>query len=106
VARRTSAGGTRDRLPKKLAALLDHPVRDASIARLGAALAVLHEARFHDAAPAQVHATLLDEGTFVCSVRSMYRLLEAADEVRERRAQRTHPPCAVPRLVARAPNHV
>jgi putative transposase len=70
------------------------------------ALAVLHEARFHDAAPAQVHATLLDEGTFVCSVRSMYRLLEAADKVRERRAQRTHPPCAVPRLVARAPNHV
>jgi transposase-like protein len=56
-------------------------------ARLGAALAVLHEARFHDAAPAPVHATLLDEGTFVCSVRSMYRLLEAADEVRERRAQ-------------------
>ena len=70
------------------------------------ALAVLHEARFHDAAPAQVHATLLDEGSFVCSVRSMYRLLEAAHEVRERRAQRTHPPCAVPRLVARAPNHV
>jgi putative transposase len=42
----------------------------------------------------------------VGSVRSMYRLLEAADAVRERRAQRTHPPCAVPRLVARAPNHV
>lgn len=70
------------------------------------ALAVLHEDRFHDAAPAQVHATLLDEGTYVCSVRSMYRLLDAADEVRERRAQRTHAPCAIPRLVARAPNHV
>ncbi len=70
------------------------------------ALAYLHDDRFHDAAPAQVHATLLDEGTYVCSVRSMYRLLDAADEVRDRRAHCTHPPCAIPRLVARAPNHV
>ena len=70
------------------------------------ALAVLHEDRFADAAPAKVHATLLDEGTYVCSVRSMYRLLDAANEVRERRALRTHAPCAIPRLVARAPNHV
>ena len=70
------------------------------------ALAVLHEDRFADAAPEQVHATLLDEGTYVCSVRSMYRLLDAADAIRERRALRAHAPCAIPRLVARAPNPV
>ena len=71
-----------------------------------AALAYLHDARFHDAAPAQVHATLLDEGIYVCSVRTMYRVLDAQGEVHERRAQRTHAPCAIPRLVAHAPNHV
>jgi len=70
------------------------------------ALAYLHDARFCDAAPAQVHATLLDDGIYVCSVRTMYRLLDAQAEVRDRRAQRTHAPCAIPRLVARAPNHV
>ena len=70
------------------------------------ALAVLHEARFHDAAPAQVHDTLLDEGTAVSSVRSLYRLLDAAEEVYKWRAQRSHPPSVVPRLVARALNHV
>ncbi len=70
------------------------------------ALAHLHDARFCDAAPAQVHATLLDEGIYVCSVRTMYRLLTAQAAVRERRAQRTHAPCAIPRLVARAPNTV
>lgn len=70
------------------------------------ALAHLHDVRFCDAAPAQVHATLLDEGIYVCSVRTMYRLLDAHAEVRDRRAQRTHAPWAIPRLVARAPNQV
>ncbi len=51
------------------------------------ALAVLHEPRFHDAASAQVHATLLDEGTYVCSVRSLHRLFDAEGEVHERRAR-------------------
>ena len=70
------------------------------------ALAYLHADRFCDAAPAQVHATLLDDGIYVCSVRTMYRLLDAEGAVRERRALRVHAPCAIPRLVARAPNHV
>lgn len=69
-------------------------------------LAHLHDPRFVDHAPAQVHATLLAEGTFVCSPRTMYRILDAHREVRERRAQRAHPPYAVPRLVATQPNQV
>lgn len=69
-------------------------------------LAYLRDPRFVDRAPAQVYATLLDEGTFVCSVRTMYRLLATFHEVRARRAQRVHPPYAVPRLVATRPNQV
>ncbi len=69
-------------------------------------LAYLRDPRFVDRAPAQVHATLLDEGTFVCSVRTMYRLLATFHEVRARRAQRPHPKYAVPRLVATRPNQV
>ena len=80
--------------------------RALSAATQAEALAYLHADRFCDAAPAQVHATLLDDGIYVCSVRTMYRLLKAQAEVRDRRALRTHAPCAIPRLVARAPNHV
>ena len=69
-------------------------------------LAYLRDPRFVDRAPAQVHATLLEEGTYVCSVRTMYRLLATFHEVRARRAQRTHPTHAVPRLVATRPNQV
>ena len=47
--------------------------------------------RFVDKAPAQVWATLLDEGTYLCSIRTMYRILEEYGEVRERRNQRRHP---------------
>jgi putative transposase len=69
-------------------------------------LEVLHCERFVDKAPAQVYATLLDEGNYLCSERTMYRLLEEAGEVRERRNQLRHPPAAKPRLVATAPNQV
>ena len=69
-------------------------------------LAYLRDPRFVDRAPAQVHATLLDEGTYVCSVRTLYRLLAGAHEVRARRGQRTHPRSPVPRLVATRPNQV
>jgi putative transposase len=71
-----------------------------------AILAQLHSDRFVDHAPAQVYATLLDEGTYLCSPRTMYRVLATQQEVRERRAQRTHPTCPVPRLTATAPNQV
>ena len=71
-----------------------------------AVLEVLHSDRFVDQAPAQVWATLLDEGTYLGSESTMYRLLRADGEVRERRRQATHPPRTVPELVAAEPNRV
>lgn len=71
-----------------------------------AVLAVLHEDRFVDMAPAAVYATLLDEGRYLCSVRTMYRILKENGEVRERRRQATHPRRDPPELVATGPNQV
>lgn len=71
-----------------------------------AVLDQLHSLRFADKAPAQVWAELLDEGIYHCSIRSMYRILSQAGEVRERRNQLKHPRYPVPRLVAEAPNQV
>jgi putative transposase len=68
---------------------------------------VLCSERFCDAAPAQVWATLLDEGTYLGSVSTMYRLLRERAMIRERRAQARRPPAHVkPELVATAPNQV
>jgi len=67
---------------------------------------VLHESRFVDLAPAEVYATLLDEGRYLCSERTMYRILETAGEVRERRDQLRHPSYAAPELLATQPNQV
>ena len=69
-------------------------------------LDVLHEERFVDLAPAEVYATLLDEGRYLCSIRTMYRLLAANREVRERRDQARHPAYAKPELLATGPNQV
>lgn len=70
-------------------------------------LEVLCSERFCDAAPAQVWATLLDEGTYLASISTMYRLLRQQALVRERRAQARRPPAHVkPELVAFAPNQV
>ena len=63
-------------------------------------LGALHCERFVDKAPAQVWATLLDEGTYLCSIRTMYRILEEHGEVRERRNQRRHPNYTKPELLA------
>jgi putative transposase len=71
-----------------------------------AVLDVLHSERFVDQSPAEVQATLLDEQTFLCSTRTMYRILDAADEVRERRDHARHPAYAKPELVATAPNQI
>jgi putative transposase len=59
-----------------------------------------------DQAPATVYATLLDEGRYLCSVPTMYRLLRAEGEVHERRRQATHPATIKPELVAFGPNQV
>jgi putative transposase len=80
--------------------------RALSAAERAEVLGVLHHERFVDQAPASVYATLLDEGRYLCSVPTMYRLLRAADEVRERRRQATHPPTIKPELLATAPNQV
>ena len=69
-------------------------------------LSVLHSAQFVDRAPAAIHATLLDQGRYLCSPRTMYRLLAAAGEVRERRNQLIHPPYQRPELLATSPNQV
>ena len=69
-------------------------------------LGALHCGRFVDKAPAQVWATLLDEGIYLCSIRTMYRILEEHGEVRERRNQRRHPNYTKPELLAEAPNQV
>ena len=67
-------------------------------------LDVLACPRFIDRAPAEVVATLLDEGHYLCSERTMYRILATNQPVRERRNQREHPQYAKPELVATAPN--
>ena len=69
-------------------------------------LDVLHSERFIDQSSAEVHATLLEEQTYLCAPRTMYRVLAAAKEVRERRAQARHPAYTAPELVATRPNQV
>ena len=66
----------------------------------------LHEPRFLDLAPAQVYATLLDEGHYLCSERTFYRVLAQNAEVRERRDHLRHPHFAAPELLATGPNEL
>jgi putative transposase len=82
------------------------PPRSLAKAERTAVLEVLHEPRFMDLAPAAVWAQLLDEGRYLCSQRTMYRILEENHEVRERRDQLRHPRYAAPELLAEAPNRV
>jgi putative transposase len=69
-------------------------------------LATLHAPRFVDLAPPQVYAQLLEEGQYLCSIRTMYRLLAANDEVRERRAVVSRVVYSKPELLAIKPNEV
>jgi putative transposase len=69
-------------------------------------LDVLHSLRFVDLAPPQVYAILLDEDIYLCSIRTMYRILAEHHEVRERRNQLRHPAYAKPELLATRPNEV
>jgi putative transposase len=82
------------------------PPRTLSVIERQAVLDVLHTDRFVDKAPTEVYATLLDEGTYHCSIRTMYRILDDAGEVRERRDQARHPHYKAPELLATAPNQV
>jgi putative transposase len=94
--RRTSPPGLVPRLqPRALA-----PAEQAAVR------AELHSERFVDQAPPTVYATLLDEGRYLCSVSTMYRLLRADGEVHERRRQATHPATVKPELLGTRPNQV
>jgi putative transposase len=75
-------------------------------AERAAILDVLHAERFADLAPAEVWAILLDEGTYLGSQSTFYRLLRAAGETRERRRHAVRPAAVKPELVAAGPNHV
>jgi putative transposase len=66
----------------------------------------LNSERFQDCAPREAYATLLDEGRYLCSWRSMYRILAENEEVRERRNQLRHPNYSKPELLATAPNQL
>jgi putative transposase len=77
-----------------------------SDAERGTLLTALNSERFADMAPRAIYATLLDEGRYLASVRTMYRVLAAEGQSLERRRQRTHPPYAKPELLAVAPRQV
>jgi putative transposase len=68
--------------------------------------ALLDSDEFVDEAPRTVYAKLLDQGTYLCSPSTMYRILREHDEVRERRRQATHPAHKKPELIATRPNEV
>ena len=82
------------------------PARALSSEERAQVLAVLHDQRFQDRSPAAIQATLLDEGQYLCSTRTMYRVLEQAGEARERRDHLIHPPYQKPELLATAPNQL
>jgi len=98
--RRRPKEPSRETRPKRRQSrALDHCERQA-------VLNVLHSPRFVDKAPAAVWAALLDEGTYHCSIRTMYRILHDHREVRERRNQLRHPNYKKPELLATGPNQV
>jgi putative transposase len=82
------------------------PPRALSVAERQRVLDALHEPRFVDLAPAEVYATMLDEGRYLCSERTMYRILAANSEVGDRRDQCRHPNHPRPELLATKPNEL
>ena len=97
----------RRRRPKSPPAPRPSPPRSLSAAERDRVMTTLHDERYVDLAPAAVYAKLLDEeGVYLCSIRTMYRILAASGEVRERRDQLVHPEYPKPELLATAPNQV
>lgn len=96
----------RKRQPRVPVAAVRTPPLQLDDAEQAAVIGELMSPRFVDRAPHQVYATLLDEGRYLCSVRTMYRLLARQNAVRERRDQRVHPVYARPELMAEAPNRL
>ena len=93
-------------LPPTLPSARPAPARALSSIERASVLAVLHAERFQDRSPAAVQATLLDEGRYLCSTRTMYRILADQGESRERRDQLVHPAYSKPELLATGPNQL
>jgi putative transposase len=93
------------KVPSTVASRRPSPRRLSEMER-ARVLDVLHEPRFIDQPPPEVYAKLLGEGLYLCSIRTMHRLLADAGESGERRAVRPKTHHAVPRLSATAPNQV
>jgi putative transposase len=96
----------RARQPKQAPQPRPAPQRALSQAEQAQVRETLNSARFQDSTPREVYATLLDEGSYLCSWRTMYRVLEAHQEVRERRNQLRHPVYSKPELLATGPNQL
>jgi putative transposase len=92
--------------PKPKPKLKPKPARALSDEERQQVLAILHSERFVDQSPQEVYATLLDEGIFLCSIRTMYRILAEQAEVRERRNQLRHPNYQKPELLATGANQL
>lgn len=84
----------------------ESPANALTVSERERVLALLRDPSFVDKSPAQVWARLLDDGIYLCSQSTKYRILLAAGESRERRRQATHPPKVKPELVAHAPGQV
>jgi putative transposase len=82
------------------------PARALDAAERQTVLEALHSQRFSDKAPAEVYATLIDEGVYLCSIRTMHRILAENGELKERRNQLRHPQYKKPELLATGPNQV
>jgi putative transposase len=96
----------RQQQPQQQAKLKPKSARALSDEERQQVLKLLHSERFVDQSPQEVYATLLDEGTFLCSIRTMYRILADHAELRERRNQLRHPHYQKPELLATGTNQL
>jgi putative transposase len=96
----------RELKPKAVIHNRPSPPRKLSVTEREVVLEQLHSSRFVDKSPQEVYATLLDEGTYLCSISSLYRILSDCQEVRERRNQLSPTLYRKPELLATAPNMV
>ena len=93
-------------LPAALQRVRPTPARALDAAERHTVLNHLHSERFSDKAPAEVYAALIDEGIYLCSIRTMHRILAENGELKERRNQLRHPHYKKPELLATDPNQV
>ena len=109
VSRATAARDTKRRsspAPQPQSGAVSPPANALSRAECEQVLATLNSAEFVDTTPLQVYATLLERGIYLCSVSTMYRILGANAQVKDRRRLARHPTRACPELVATAPGQV